>query len=155
MNIRLAQPQDQEAIRQIIHAARLNPIGLDWQHFVVAEEKNEVIGVGQVKLHKDGSRELASIAVIPAWQKRGVGSALIRKLLERETGTLYLMCRGELESYYARFGFRPIGVDEMTPYFRRISRVANVMMPLVGRLHRPLIMKREQITNGVGEQHGK
>ena len=75
-----------------------------------------------MKPHKDGSRELASIAVIPTRQSQGIGAQLIRALLARETGTLYLVCERRLASYYERFGFQRSEHDELPPYFRRMAR---------------------------------
>ena len=49
-----------------------------WPNFVVAEDGGTIVGIGQVKTHGDGSRELASIAVIPARQSQGIGGRLSR-----------------------------------------------------------------------------
>ncbi len=124
--IRPATQSEQSIIRKIVRAARINPISLNWKRFVVADDDGQIVGVGQIKPHGDGSRELASIAVIPQRQQRGIGSKIIRALLEKENGTLYLTCRNELETYYTRFGFRRIGPDEMPTYFRRAYRFANL-----------------------------
>src|SRR6266540_3252707 len=88
--IRPAVAADQSAIKMIVRAARINPTGLDWPRFLVAEESGGLIGVGQVKPHRDGSREVASIAVVPEWQGRGVGAAIVRGLVARENGVLHL-----------------------------------------------------------------
>ncbi len=125
MNIRSATATDQKTIKSIIRAAQINPMDLHWRHFVVAEEDGKILGVGQIKSHRDGSRELASIAVIPERQREGIGSEIIRALLNGERETLYLMCREELEPYYTRFGFRRGSSEGMTPYFRRMHRLAN------------------------------
>lgn len=50
---------------------------------------------------------LAPVAVLPAWQRRGVGSSLIREglaLCERQ-GAPFVVVLGEPE-YYGRFGFK-------------------------------------------------
>ncbi len=141
INIRPATGTDQKIINKIIHDANINPMDLDWHRFLVAEEDGKAIGVGQVKQHGDGSRELASIAVIPERQSMGIGGEIIRTLLLREVGTLYLTCRAELESYYSRFGFRQIEMDEMTSYFRRIMRAARIFSKVVG--FKPIVMKRD------------
>ncbi len=73
--------------------ARLNPFDLDWRRFLVAEQDSQIAGMVQVGPHSDGSRELASLAVLPAQQGQGTGGALIGALLERERGPLHLMCR--------------------------------------------------------------
>ena len=69
-SVRAAQPEEAQSIQQLIRASRLNPTGLDWRRFVVAEDQNgEFVGCGQVKPHRDGSQELASLAVAEAWRK--------------------------------------------------------------------------------------
>lgn len=141
VNLRSAQAQDQKIIVAMIRTAGINPMALDWRHFLVAEESDQIIGIGQVKQHGDGSRELASIAVIPARQKQGVASAIIHALIARENGVLYLTCRDRLETFYNQFGFRSISRQEMTPYFSRLSRVAGIFGKLRGI--KLLVMKRE------------
>ena len=142
--IRPALAQDQHAITAIVRAALINPLDLDWQRFLVAQWGQDIIGVGQVKPHGDGSRELASIAVVPEWQGQGVGSALIRGLLARETGTLYLMCAADSERYYERFGFQRIDRRDMPPYFRRLDRLASVLSVLSFNRLRMVVMRRTE-----------
>ncbi len=142
MQLRPASATDQPAIERIIRAAHINPMGLDWQRFVVAEQDGEVIGTGQIKTHGDGSRELASIAVAPPYQRRRIASAIIGELLARETGPVYLFCRSPLESFYERFGFRRIDHNEMSPYFRRMYGVATAFWKIAHRPVQVIVMKR-------------
>jgi N-acetylglutamate synthase-like GNAT family acetyltransferase len=139
--IRPATADDQPAIRRIVRAANINPAGLDWPKFLVATgDRGAVIGVAQVKQHRDGSRELASVAVVPEQQRQGAGSALIRALLVREDGTLHLTCRAQLEGYYARFGFRRIERRAMPPNFRRRIPAVNAFLRPFGI--RLIVMQR-------------
>jgi N-acetylglutamate synthase-like GNAT family acetyltransferase len=138
--LRAATKADQPVIRRIVRAAGINPTALNWPNFLVAEDGGAIVGVGQVKPHRDGTRELASIAVVPPRQDEGIGSAIIRALLEREAGTLHLTCRRQLEAYYARFGFRKLERREYPPYFAR-------QVPLVNAFLRPfgvriIVMRR-------------
>jgi amino-acid N-acetyltransferase len=119
--IRPAREPERWTIRRIVWRARINPTELDWQRFLVAETAGRIVGVGQVKPHKDGSRELASLAVIPSHQRQGIGAQIIRALLARETGIVYLVCASRLASYYARFGFQHIERAAMPPSFRRMA----------------------------------
>ncbi len=144
MHLRPALATDQTTIERIIRAAHINPMDLRWERFVVSEEDGQVIGTGQVKTHGDGSREIASIAVIPDFQHRGVASAIIRELLARERGTVYLFCRASLESFYERFGFHRIGPDEMSPYFRRMHKLANALGVFVRDQVPVIVMKRSE-----------
>jgi len=146
MEIRPAIQSDQKTIEQLIHDVGINPMSLDWHRFVIADDDGKTIGIGQVKQHGDGSRELASIAVIPERQKQGIASEIIRQLLTKESGAVYLTCRNQLETFYTRFGFRRIDRAEMTPYFRRIIRLANIFMPLMRGGVRILVMKRNTST---------
>jgi amino-acid N-acetyltransferase len=123
-SIRPADAADQPAITAIVYAARINPRDLDWRRFLVAEEQGRVVGVAQVRPHSDGSRELASLAVIRERRAQGVGGALVRALLAREPGPVHLMCMDWLEPYYQRFGFRRLGRAELPPAFRAIGRFA-------------------------------
>lgn len=139
--LRPAVETDQAAIAALVRAARINPRGLGWQNFQVAEANGQVIGVGQIRPHRDGSRELASIAVRSDWQGRGVGSAICQALTEGERGPMYLMGRDELEGFYARFGFRMVEPGSLPPYFRRIERLARFLRPVLPV--RLIVMKRD------------
>lgn len=143
--LRLATSADAMLIRRLIREAQLNPFGLRWQRFLVAEHDGQVVGIGQIKPHGDGSRELASIAVVPAYHGRGVGSLIIETLIARESAPLYLMCRPPLETYYHRFGFTRMEIEAMPPYFRRIVSVVRFLRPLIARFTSetgPVIMCR-------------
>lgn len=143
--LRPAQADDDRVIHDLVQEARINPTALDWKRFVVAEDpRGEVIGCGQVKSHGDGSRELASIAVRPEWRGRGVGTAIIQHLLERDPGVLYLICRSRLGPYYEKFGFRAIEEAEMPRYFRRLARLASLIEALRLMGDEMLVMKRER-----------
>jgi amino-acid N-acetyltransferase len=127
--LRPARVADQGAITSIVRAARINPMGLDWRRFMVADAAGRIIGVGQIKPHHDGCRELASIAVVPDRRGEGIASRLIQALLASEPpgGPLYLICRPPLEAFYTRFAFHRIQASEMPPHFRRIARLMAVM----------------------------
>jgi N-acetylglutamate synthase-like GNAT family acetyltransferase len=138
--LRPARAEDDLDIRKLIHQVGINPLGLQWERFVLAVDRRGImIGCGQIKKHGDGSLELASIAVVEGWRSRGVASAIICHLLEAEHGRLYLTCREELGPFYLRFGFRQSVPDELPPYFRRLSRLARILrflhlMPAEGLL---------------------
>jgi len=141
--IRPASADDQFAIQMIVRAAWIYPLDLDWQRFLLAQWGQDIVGIGQVKPHADGSRELASIAVVPEWQGNGVGGALIRALLGRESGPIHLMCAENREDYYERFGFRRLERRAMPAYFRRFMLLAPVLSLLSLNRLRVIVMGRE------------
>jgi len=141
LTIRPATQADQVTIRRLIKEAGINRMSLEWPNFVVAEDGGAIVGIGQVKAHGDGSRELASLAVVSARQGEGIGGAIIKTLLAREHGIVHLTCRRQLQGYYERFGFRRLEAAEFPPYFKRMIPIINVVARLVGT--QILVMQRE------------
>lgn len=130
--MRPAMASDQSSIRSMIRRARINPMGLDWRRFVVVEAGGVIVACGQVKLHGDGSRELASLAVVESWQGRGLARVIIEHLQRQAGPPLWLTCRQGLVSLYRRFGFREVThAGELTPYFRRLMRLVRVLLRIV------------------------
>jgi N-acetylglutamate synthase-like GNAT family acetyltransferase len=141
--LRQAEAADAAAIRQIIHLAHINPTGLAWQRFILAvDRRGSIIGCGQLKPHRDGSLELASIAVLGEWRGKGVARTVIEHLLERQPGRLYLTCRAELGPMYRKFGFEVVNPAEMPAYFRRLSRMVNLWTRLTHQVDKLLVMRR-------------
>jgi N-acetylglutamate synthase-like GNAT family acetyltransferase len=141
--LRPASADDADAIHWLVRTGRINPTGLDWRRFVLAvSSSGQVIGCAQVKPHRDGSRELASIVVHPDWGGQGIARALIEHLLAAYPGDLYLMCRSELGLFYEKFGFHIVQPAEMPKYFRRISRLAGVLDRLRSEGVSLLVMQR-------------
>lgn len=124
MVLRPEQPQDPPGIRTVHLAAFESPAEanlvdelravarplVSW----VAEEDNQILGhvffspvtlTGHPELYLLG---LAPMAVLPAFQRRGVGTALVLAALEacRELGVGAVVVLGH-PTYYPRFGFHP------------------------------------------------
>ena len=70
--IRPAGQEDQKTIVSFINETKRNPRNLHWQNFWVAEDHGKVVGVRQVKVYADGTREVAS------GDQRGVDEGLAR-----------------------------------------------------------------------------
>ncbi|RIK41164.1 MAG: hypothetical protein DCC55_12820 [Chloroflexi bacterium] len=135
-HIRPATEADRPAILNLMRSGDFNRINLNPACFLVAEEGHRVIGIGQIKRHRDGAPELASLVVAADRRGAGVGSAIVRALLARHTGDLYLFCLAELEGYYERLGFRRVERPGLPISLARIHRLGNWvgrLPPLVGR----------------------
>jgi N-acetylglutamate synthase-like GNAT family acetyltransferase len=143
VNLRPATEDDSKTIRQLVRIGEINPTGLKWQRFIVAEtSEGQVIGCGQIKSHGDGSDELASIVVHPDWRGQGVAREIIEHFLATHSGDLYLMCRANMGPMYEKFDFHAIEVDEMPRYFRRIMRMLGFLDRVRSDGEGVLIMKR-------------
>jgi N-acetylglutamate synthase-like GNAT family acetyltransferase len=145
--IRPASAADQPAITRLIHDVQLLPMDLKWPNFLLAvdEASGLVVGTGQIKHHRDGSHELASIATRPGYRGQGIAHQIITQLLARHPGELYLTCLDNMESLYQEFGFRAIELDEMPPYFRRLIRLGRVFLHVSGDGRKVLVMKRDGV----------
>ncbi|MGD9646167.1 MAG: GNAT family N-acetyltransferase [Pirellulales bacterium] len=84
---------------------------------------------------------LAPLAVLPPWQKLGVGSALVKAGLEqcRRLSAGYVVVLGS-PAYYGRFGFSPAANWNLSddyqggPAFQAIELVAGAIPPQGGRI---------------------
>jgi N-acetylglutamate synthase-like GNAT family acetyltransferase len=130
--LRWADEDDLPAIERLVWESRLNRLGIEWQRFIVAEDGGRIVGMGQVKVHGDGSRELASIATVADRRGEGIATAVIAALLSAQVGDVYLTCRAHNERFYERFGFRRVTETHgVSPYFARLARLFNAAAPLL------------------------
>jgi putative acetyltransferase len=129
VNVRFEQEQDRAAVRTV-HLAAFRDHGHDVANLVddlrdalakdeglslVAEHGDEVVGhLMFTSSLLDAPRRLVAVqvlspvGVLPAWQKRGAGSAMIRRGLEilTERAVPVVFVEGPPQ-YYSRFGFEP------------------------------------------------
>ena len=56
ITIRAPTQADQSTIVSIIREAKINPRNLHWEHFRIAEEDGKIVGIRQVKVHKEGTQ---------------------------------------------------------------------------------------------------
>jgi len=87
-------------------------------HLRVLEGSDEVVlavdnsgkVVGYITAITDGvlAAYIPHLEVLPEWQGRGIGSELVRRMLERlrDLYMIDLMCDPDLQPYYERLGFR-------------------------------------------------
>ena len=147
VQIRDAERSEGRTIKRMVRRNRLNPQKLHWYRFSVAcNADGRIIGIGQLKHHRGGIVELASIAVERGYRKRGIASLIIRYLIRRESGDLWLTCRSTMVDFYIRYGFHEIRAREDFPReYRAIGRISSVLR-MFGRDHVSLMVlnKSEQ-----------
>jgi amino-acid N-acetyltransferase len=147
LTIRPARQEDQETIVSFIRQAKLNPRNLKWQNFLVAEQDGKVVGIRQVKVYEDGTREIASGFVLPEYRRQGISAQLMKALLARETGPLYTMVNEKRAPYYEQFGFQRVDVNQLPSDFRKeykIGRIVTTLMSIFSKERIRIIpLKRE------------
>jgi putative acetyltransferase len=105
---------------------------------LIAEADGELVGhvlFSELRIHTEGgvfpALSLTPLAVIPRHQRRGVGSALVRRGLElgREAGHRAVIVLGHA-AYYPRFRFSAaLGAPLTSPFSGRSSYIAAELVP--------------------------
>ena len=131
ITIRPARQEDQETIVSLIRQAKINPRNLHWQNFLVAEKDGKVVGIRQVKVYPEGTREVASGFVLPEYRRQGISAQLMKALLARETGPLYTMVNEKRSPYYEQFGFRRVEMNQLPADFRKEYRIGRIVTTLL------------------------
>lgn len=152
MLIRPATEGDRSAILSLMRSGDYNRINLRPACFMVAEDGGQVIGIGQIKRHRDGTPELASLVVATDRRGEGIGGALVRTLVARHrahhTEPLYLFCLSALESFYAGLRFQRVERQQLPRLLALIHGLGNGLgqLPrLMGRARlRIIAMKWEE-----------
>jgi N-acetylglutamate synthase-like GNAT family acetyltransferase len=136
ITIRPARQADQQTIVSFIRQAKINPRNLHWERFLIAEENGNVVGIRQVKIHAQGTQEVASGFVLPEYRRQGISARLMDEILSREKGTLYLMCRDQRAPYYEQFGFQQVNPNQLPSDFRKeywLGRMITTLISLFGK----------------------
>ena len=80
-------------------------------HLVLAIDDDDQRVIGFISAMADGAHAafITELEVLPKWRGRGIGSELVRRLLDAlsEYPCIDLMCDPDLQPFYARFGMRP------------------------------------------------
>jgi len=115
--VRPAVAADLAAVERLLVASGLPLDGVRdaLPAFVVAEAGGDIVGVAGLEICCDDAL-LRSVAVADAWRSRGVGRALVARVISdaeaRGMHALYLLTT-TAERYFPSFGFRQIARDEV------------------------------------------
>jgi N-acetylglutamate synthase-like GNAT family acetyltransferase len=134
IKIRPARRDERGLLIRRIFREGLDPTKLDWRRFVVAEGADgSVLGFAQMKDLGQGVQEFGSLIVEPHVRGQGIGRALLFHLTGSTAAPTYLLCAYDNVTYYHRFGFHEIDVDQMPVPLRRKWRTGNFFARLFGK----------------------
>lgn len=120
--VEAAWAHDEAAIaqvrRQVFIEEQAVPEAMEWEPwdaqcdwFLARTRSGETVGI--VRLTPD--RHIGRMAVLPAWRRRGVGSALLQAALlrARQKGLRQVGLHAQVQAipFYARFGFQAHGPE--------------------------------------------
>ena len=103
--IRRASEKDWPAILALRRGERLNPDLPPWDAFTVAVIGRAVVGAAAVRVHRDGTREIGSLVVDPAYRGQGVAALMLHAILAEHRGEMFMITGRAYAGHYARFGF--------------------------------------------------
>ncbi len=118
--LRKANVADMQIIESCVDKFRLDNENLKFEQFIVAESKGSIIGFGRVKPYRH-CFELGCIAVLEAYRKRSIGSAIVKRLI-KEFPSDDIWITTDIPEYFQRFGFRPT-TDAPQEILDKIKRV--------------------------------
>ena len=120
--VRSANPEDLAAVEALLVASGLPLAGVReaFPGFVVAVHGDDVIGVAGLEVHGEHAL-LRSVAVATEWRGRGVGRALVERVIADATSrglqTIHLLTT-TAERYFPSFGFTTVARSDVPATLR-------------------------------------
>ena len=102
MQIRKPSENDFITITRLTDLFKLDNRRLSRQQFLVAADRNEILGFGRITEYKAYS-ELCSLAVIESQRNKSIGTQLVHELIKKASGPLYLVCI--IPEFFKALGF--------------------------------------------------
>ena len=105
VRIRSALPTDLAPVKALLESEGLET-EFKYHEFVVAENGSTIVGCARLKPLRDGTAELASVAVVKHHRAKGIGEAVVKKILARAGSNVYALALAP--TFFEKQGFRRI-----------------------------------------------
>jgi amino-acid N-acetyltransferase len=112
LTMRPATSADLPVVLELLEIAKLPTAGVKdhFQNFMLAMENNTLLGCAGLEIHGQAGL-LRSVAVNASHQSNGIGSSLVKSILEyartRQLSSAFLLTE-TAQTYFPRFGFKRI-----------------------------------------------
>ena len=85
------------------------------EYFVFRQDQGPIIGVAALHVFWEDLGEIRSVAVLPNFQKKGVGSRLVKKCIEEadSLGLKKVFALTTRPQFFERLGFRQVPNDDL------------------------------------------
>jgi N-acetylglutamate synthase-like GNAT family acetyltransferase len=107
VKIHPASEKEMETVMRLAKSFDLDLEDVYWKQFVVAkkEKENEIIGFGRLRKY-DACVEVATVGVIQPERNKGVGTSIVKDLMERGPKEIYVTC--VIPNFFSRLGFEAV-----------------------------------------------
>jgi N-acetylglutamate synthase-like GNAT family acetyltransferase len=102
MRVRKARELDFPQVARLARKYRLDYAGMEADAFWVVAERGQIRGICGLKKHPE-CLELCALGVAEKWRRRGLGERLVRAVVRKAGGELFLAT--VIPGYFARLGF--------------------------------------------------
>lgn len=122
--------EDTAAIKQLLEAANLTTSGLSnhIQHFLVATNNNEIIGVAGAELYTPNAL-IRSVAVNPSFKNQGIGYTLVKKLIakinQHHINSYYLLTETAVP-FFTKMGFEITQRDQAPDNIKQTEEYSSI-----------------------------
>lgn len=80
-----------------------------------------------MRRHPDGSRELASLVVLPEHRDRGLAGRMVDALLADEPGPVFTLVDRRYARHFTRWDFHPVGPGDLPRSMARQLRIGRLV----------------------------
>jgi N-acetylglutamate synthase-like GNAT family acetyltransferase len=104
-----ASPEDLPIIEYLAKGFELDCEDLDWNQFVIAKRKNDLVAFGRLRKHHSAEKpqedciEIATVGVVAAERGKGVGTLIVKELISRSASDIFLTC--VIPHFFEKIGF--------------------------------------------------
>jgi N-acetylglutamate synthase-like GNAT family acetyltransferase len=108
-----ASPKDMPDIEYLAKEFDLDCENFERSQFVVAKKDNKIIGFGRLRKYqlKDSLQakecvEIATVGIIPEERKRGIGTQIVKKLIQLAPSEVFVVC--VIPHFFNQLGFKSV-----------------------------------------------